>query len=484
MPRNSESIYVNFAKWDATEKFSARFLVLIKMFKETFEVESLPEDGQIWTLCGSQFRQSEEIFGELAHLLSENMIQQHQYFGIDRELSIIEQNKKIWPNANWIHGDFLKVLENVVMGGNFNPSIINYDGVMQPINSSGYLKKILNLIDWNVSGELMLVANYVLTNPYLGNSKKLRFTVHDMLEELKKVYDMPDHWTVYPESFAYKHSRANMGIIVLIKQKHDIKKINIIPNYEVGYQEAIEISIIKDEIKIVEEKKKRASNMYADVKTWNPFKGCKFDCSYCKPSFQAQAKRQKNRCSNCYNFIPHTHPDRLDKIPNADTIFVCGNGDISFCDPNFTVEIINSIKKNIVKHPQKKFFLQSKRPEYFKKFLKTLPDNIKLVTTLETNRDTGYEKVSKATIPSVRYAQFEELEYSHKILTIEPIMDFDMSNFMDMVLSINPELVWLGINSRHKQVQLPEPSKEKFYELYNTLIANDINVKFMNEYNR
>ena len=110
------------------------------------------------------------------------------------------------------------------------------------------------------------------------------------------------------------------------------------------------------------------SNMYTNVKTWNPFKGCLFDCEYCKPSFQLQAKRQKNRCMDCYNFIPHTHPDRLDKIPSAETIFVCGNGDISFCVPQFTVKIIDSIKNNLSKHKDKIFFMQSKRPEYFHQF--------------------------------------------------------------------------------------------------------------------
>lgn len=71
--------------------------------------------------------------------------------------------------------------------------------------------------------------------------------------------------------------------------------------------------------------------MYEDTKTWNPFKGCKFDCIYCKKSFQLQAKRQKNRCMKCYNYEPHFHPERLNKIPKADLVFACGNGDISFC---------------------------------------------------------------------------------------------------------------------------------------------------------
>ena len=50
------------------------------------------------------------------------------------------------------------------------------------------------------------------------------------------------------------------------------------------------------------------SNMYAEAKTWNPFKGCEFDCSYCVPSFQLQAKRQMHRCDACYRYIPHCHP--------------------------------------------------------------------------------------------------------------------------------------------------------------------------------
>ena len=76
------------------------------------------------------------------------------------------------------------------------------------------------------------------------------------------------------------------------------------------------------------------SNMYAAAKTWSPFKGCKFDCTYCMPSFQLQAKRQKHLCSSCYNYVPHCHPERLAKIPSAEIVFVAGNGDIAFCPPD------------------------------------------------------------------------------------------------------------------------------------------------------
>jgi len=65
------------------------------------------------------------------------------------------------------------------------------------------------------------------------------------------------------------------------------------------------------------------SRMYEGVKTWNPFIGCRFNCVYCKPSFQRQAKRRKKWCELCYCYEPHFHPERLDRVPNARTIFAC-----------------------------------------------------------------------------------------------------------------------------------------------------------------
>lgn len=62
-------------------------------------------------------------------------------------------------------------------------------------------------------------------------------------------------------------------------------------------------------------------------------------------------------------------------------------------------------------------------------------------------------------------------------------MDFDHDEFLKMIKKINPEYVWLGVNSRYKQVNLPEPTKEKFENLRdaicNMLTENKINVRTM-----
>ena len=217
------------------------------------------------------------------------------------------------------------------------------------------------------------------------------------------------------------------------------------------------------------------SKMYAGTKTWNPFKGCSFDCVYCGPSFKRQAKRQKHHCTQCYNYTPHYHPERLSRIPSAPIIFVCGNGDIRFCKPAFLKQIIEAIRNHKGKH--KSFYLQTKEPACLEPVLHLLPDNVILVTTLETNRDKGYADVSKAPVPSVRYQQFLKLDYPRKVITAEPILDFDLTEYSRWIANITPEYVWLGLNSHPETIKMPEPSPGKLYKLAEKLIKKGIEVR-------
>lgn len=222
--------------------------------------------------------------------------------------------------------------------------------------------------------------------------------------------------------------------------------------------------------------KKPKTGMYPEAKTWNPFKGCLFGCSYCAPSFQRQAKRQKQNCMKCYQYIPHYHPDKLSKIPSSEIVFACGNGDISFCRPEFVRKIIEAIKQHKSKMRQT-FYLQSKKPDCLKPYLHLLPGNVMLVTTLETNRDRGYDQISKAPVPSKRYRQFLSLKYPRKIVTIEPLVDFDVRPFAKWIIKIKPEYVWLGFNSKNKEVSLPEPSKEKVQRFIEILHRHNIEIR-------
>jgi len=212
-------------------------------------------------------------------------------------------------------------------------------------------------------------------------------------------------------------------------------------------------------------KPEHSSGMFPETKTWNPFVGCRYKCVYCGPSFQAQLKRRgKEKDPDCYYYRPHTHAERLKRIPSTENVFVVGDGDISFCPPKYTRRIIERIKKHNVRFPEKKYLFQSKNPKYFEQFLDEFPSNVMLQTTLETNRDEGYESWSQAPKPSVRYKDFLSLDYpcDRKVVTIEPVMDFDVNVFCDWIKNIKPKYVWFGFNSKPRSRVLRERGFDKY----------------------
>jgi DNA repair photolyase len=215
--------------------------------------------------------------------------------------------------------------------------------------------------------------------------------------------------------------------------------------------------------------------MYEGVKTWNPFVGCEHDCVYCRPSFQRQAKRRKKWCKLCYNFEPHFHPERLNKIPKAKTIFACAYGDIAFAK----IEWVGEIVKAIEEHPEKTFYIQTKRPRILAdiKELFGIPENVKLGITVETDSELfatpseykRYWQISCAPNPSKRLSDTFfiitrgcEIDY----VTIEPILDFSW-DFVRRLKLLNPEFVYIGYDNHN--CKLPEPPLEKTLKLIEEL---------------
>lgn len=211
---------------------------------------------------------------------------------------------------------------------------------------------------------------------------------------------------------------------------------------------------------------KQTNNMYTlSIKQWSPFAGCKHDCTYCKNSFQRQLKRWakgKGNCPGCTGFEPHKHDLRLKQnLPNTkymQFIFTCSSGDIAFCDTPYFERIVCRIREE----KTKTFLIQSKNPKTFNRV--TFPKNVILGTTLETNRDELCEAISKAPKPSQRYKDFLEVKHNLKMVTIEPVLDFDMNVMISWIENINPCMIWLGYDSGKNH--LPEPSLEKVKNLY------------------
>jgi hypothetical protein len=142
-------------------------------------------------------------------------------------------------------------------------------------------------------------------------------------------------------------------------------------------------------------------------------------------------------------------------------IFICSSGDITFCPTEYLQRIIARIQGE----PNKTFLIQSKDPHTFNRVV--FPKNVILGTTIETNRDKLCEAISKAPEPSQRYNNFLKVIHPLKMVTIEPVMDFDPDVMTEWIKNINPCMVWLGYDSRKNK--LPEPGLEKVESLHRRL---------------
>lgn len=195
---------------------------------------------------------------------------------------------------------------------------------------------------------------------------------------------------------------------------------------------------------------KTNGNMYPWVThTWNPLAGrCKHECSYCymKRSFLGNLKK--------YNGEVRLFEEELTTdLGFGKTIFVGSAADIfgEWVPEDVIINILNFCRKF-----SNTYLFQSKNPGRFVEFLELLPKNSIIATTLETNRNYN---ISKAPTPSQRYHDFISIDYPRKMVSIEPILDFDVEEFLTWIKKINPEFVSMGADSKNNDLQ--EPSFDK-----------------------
>ena len=224
---------------------------------------------------------------------------------------------------------------------------------------------------------------------------------------------------------------------------------------------------------------KQKGNMYGFIThTWNPIKGrCPHDCIYCYmhrywDAMDSQAVRAK---------YPNS-PDsklRLDEKEfkefdrdmkkygdSGHFIFIGSSTDMwARRDSILWWGWQSRIKDHIEKYPDNQYLFQTKFPFGYDGW--SFNYNNILGITLESNRDIfGF---SKAVSPIQRVKDFMKIHHSRKMVTIEPIMDFDVIPFATIIAALEPE--WVNIGADSGGHDLPEPNKEKIEELYHKLIT-------------
>ena len=194
------------------------------------------------------------------------------------------------------------------------------------------------------------------------------------------------------------------------------------------------------------------SNMYTFITDrWNPLKGkCKFECSYCYMKKWGEPK-----------------PLRLDEkvlrknLGEGEFIFVCSGCDLFA--PDVPREIIELIVDQTLHYPKNKYLWHTKNPWRLVSLIEPGPNDIACVT-IESNR--GYPQITKAPLPIERITWLNKWE-GKRMITVEPILDFDLDLFAGMILEANPIQVNIGADSGGNK--LPEPPAIKVIELIDRL---------------
>jgi DNA repair photolyase len=212
---------------------------------------------------------------------------------------------------------------------------------------------------------------------------------------------------------------------------------------------------------------KNAGNMYEDVDdTRNFVKGiCFHDCTY------------------CYMHKINTHYKKTPKPVYFDEKMLTrgfGKNKVLFigssCDmwaENIPADWIYKTLEHCEKYPDNEYIFQTKNPKRFWEFFRHGLNNVHYGTTIETNR--VYPCMGKAPPPAERAKAITNYEDRWEFpgfkfrtfITIEPILDFDLDQFVLMLKNANPTYINIGADSGHNN--LPEPPKEKIIDLISEL---------------
>lgn len=196
-------------------------------------------------------------------------------------------------------------------------------------------------------------------------------------------------------------------------------------------------------------------NMYSFVThTFNVIKGrCPHDCEYC---YMKVFKLGPLYCD---------HREFKTDLGKNNFIFVGSSCDMFAEDipENWIKETLEFLNKF-----DNRYLFQSKNPIRFWNWHSKFPAKRVFGTTIETNR--VYPQMGKTITPQERSATLAHLstQLGDKIMiTIEPIMDFDLDELVKLIKQAKP--AWVNVGADSKGHHLPEPPTKEIKRLIDEL---------------
>lgn len=213
---------------------------------------------------------------------------------------------------------------------------------------------------------------------------------------------------------------------------------------------------------------------------------------------------------NMYEFVTHTHNHLAGKCPHAcsycsvqdmaahypvlkekysgplrlvEKEFAVNYGEgktifVENCNDLFAGKVPMNMILKVLEHcrkwPRNAYIFQTKNPFRYGELMQhDFPPDAIIGCTIESNRDSA---IGYAPRQSYRGASMSHvLPMMKRFITIEPILDFDVESFAEIVKRIRPEFVNIGADSKNHG--LPEPSIEKVMDLIGLITAAGIEVR-------
>jgi DNA repair photolyase len=225
------------------------------------------------------------------------------------------------------------------------------------------------------------------------------------------------------------------------------------------------------------EPNKPKSNMYEFIdKCSNPLAGkCPHECNYCY--VEAQKKRFELH-NKKYSGEIRLDEKVLKTHPKGEQIFLCSCNDLFAADvpEQMIIEILGwAVRTTLINEVS--WLIQTKNPMRILGFSALFLPLCTIGTTIETNRENIIREHSKAPLPTERAWAMGRLKSFNRptFVTIEPIMDFDVEDFLQLIRNANPDFINIGADS--KGHNLPEPSKDKILALIDGIKGMGIEIR-------